>query len=1153
MLNELDELRALLFGEAPFERATGPEVHLLALLAPYLEDDQVGVALAMAGEIDDPLTIALFAATLPDGASAYNEGDSLYANAVRNIRDHWRPEARLGALMRIAASAPPSPLLLDSLVQAIRAVPFYGRPVTEQLLSILGAEQVRRIGLFTEALPPTDLPGTTVGGSLREALNSPLEPKARILERIASQLSLDQVLDAIRSLPPEEPDTPVGIAWTPRSWALRTLIPRLAELGLASEAFDLVRTMAAPPHFATALGNIAEYLSAPQLEEALRLASAITDSQGAAIAQAQIAASASGDLRADAVAGSLAAAARNRGSFLPDRLASLVRPFPVDLVDQLVDLTETLDPKLQPELHATAALLEISSQYGPAESATLLHRALSAARQIDQGFQRSIALAGVTYYGRKDQLTLYLSREVLAALASIPDDFARWMRLDPVVEVLLASGIEGSEIAPFIRESAAYIGRLPNWVDGAYAQQVRRLIGNVDVDEARELASGCVRSMKANKVYKPVLLEAEYLQRPPILPPTGASPMVWFQQWFPRGLGAGGPEPAVKPPEASRTVSTGFAVPNDPDTPIAGESILSPGQPLYFWVEIGLPVAGSIETEPTQLPISIPKHAVVTVVLFAIPGGFEIDPASAIGALQLTDGSAMVSRQPSPTNPSPRDTAPATRLLFPITTPKRNGVARLRCSMYYKRVLLQSRVIEAIVGGPSQQGRLSSTLDYDVASTLRPEHIGKLTPHRMSVMVNSTAIGTHQFSFFGDEEFTQSLSIDAETIHTLVETARSALREAAWGNSNAWDGSSPYRYRQKIDAKQFTDDLYKLAIVGHRLYWGLMPEAFSREQQDQLHRLMARPGLIQIALQKSARYIFPAGLIYDHELNSALPRSSVSLCSHFSAAAGSGMDLWQSTCFRIGCPNQSDQTIVCPSGFWGFRHSLGFPVTVRPGQDIVTEIAGSENISVVGGLATDLALIVGHEKALRNLRPNLTCQLARSREGTFDLLRSGTAQVVYFYCHGGVRDKYAFIRVGPREEVAITFDGLASEHIQWAGVRPLVFINGCQTAALDPDAVFNLVNAFVGIANAGGVIGTEITVFEDLAAPFAVEFLKAFTSQDRVPAGEAARRARLSLLADLNPLGLAYVAFAQAGLRLEWSQAFDLGPPPDPPMWKPKN
>ena len=106
--------------------------------------------------------------------------------------------------------------------------------------------------------------------------------------------------------------------------------------------------------------------------------------------------------------------------------------------------------------------------------------------------------------------------------------------------------------------------------------------------------------------------------------------------------------------------------------------------------------------------------------------------------------------------------------------------------------------------------------------------------------------------------------------------------------------------------------------------------------------------------------------------------------------------------------------------------------------------------------------------------------------------------------------------------------------IRWPEARPLVFVNGCHTTQISPEQALGFVRAFIETVEASGVIGTEITIFEPLAQAFAEAFLRAFRGGE--PLGRALRRARLTLLAAYNPLGLVYQPFAYAGLKLTSSQ-----------------
>jgi hypothetical protein len=102
--------------------------------------------------------------------------------------------------------------------------------------------------------------------------------------------------------------------------------------------------------------------------------------------------------------------------------------------------------------------------------------------------------------------------------------------------------------------------------------------------------------------------------------------------------------------------------------------------------------------------------------------------------------------------------------------------------------------------------------------------------------------------------------------------------------------------------------------------------------------------------------------------------------------------------------------------------------------------------------------------------------------------------------------------------------------IRWPQARPLIFINGCHTTAISPAQALNLVKVLVERTAAAGVIGTEITIFEELAQPFAETLLPLFLAG--VPLGRAMRETRLQLLARNNPLGLVYTPHAYPLLRL---------------------
>jgi hypothetical protein len=300
---------------------------------------------------------------------------------------------------------------------------------------------------------------------------------------------------------------------------------------------------------------------------------------------------------------------------------------------------------------------------------------------------------------------------------------------------------------------------------------------------------------------------------------------------------------------------------------------------------------------------------------------------------------------------------------------------------------------------------------------------------------------------------------------------------------------------------------------------------------DQLNDLMRTPGLVQVAFKESERLLIPAALIYDRPLDTSL--STHELCGAFSEALEGQARLEESPCFLGMCPTYGQDHVVCPSGFWGFRHAMGMPISIGKGgsaaQPIITH---GDSPGMVMGVFKGFALLDAHESQLAELTKGKGWHLRTGdrRADVISMMRDEKPSLVYFYCHGGLQGTLPYIRVGTPREKGITRDNLRNSRIRWKENRPLVFINGCHTTALEPEKAFNFVGAFVRTAHASGVIGTEITVFEPLAGRFAEEFFERFVAGE--PVGGAVRGARLALLKNGNPLGLVYIPFALADLRL---------------------
>ena len=516
---------------------------------------------------------------------------------------------------------------------------------------------------------------------------------------------------------------------------------------------------------------------------------------------------------------------------------------------------------------------------------------------------------------------------------------------------------------------------------------------------------------------------------PPVpMPPPSAPPQP-----------GGEAETEISAPPPARVVNTGFADAAAPAAPLDPSVALACGESYLFWLDIGAPVARSAERTPVDLPWhQLPPMPELSVAIYSLAGndGFVLDPDTDLGALVVgARGDVMVSTQPGP------DDTPVsrTRLLFPLRAPVAEGVAQLRCSIFCRGTLVQSRLVTARVRrDPAQAGGpgFESVLDFTLAPALDPQHLSELPEPNLTVMLNRSAT-THDFTFFGAGGFKSQSSFDVLEVQDLITQARGGLRRAAWGDEDEWREDRPYLYVGSDDADRLRRDLVELAKRGFRFYASIADRLAGGDDPFELSDRLARPGSIQIATVESPRHVLPAALLYDYlGFDSTQPSDTYTLCPRFVRALGAGEDLETVECFTGDCESRGAATVICPSGFWGYRHRLGMPVSVVDAPDSPVAIAyGDEGPSMVLAGSTDFELLAAHTAAVTKLCPSLLT--ASSREETLSLMRQSGVHVLYFYCHGGVQDHVPFIKVGGAGERGITGDLLFTERIRWTAPRPL--------------------------------------------------------------------------------------------------------------------
>lgn len=605
---------------------------------------------------------------------------------------------------------------------------------------------------------------------------------------------------------------------------------------------------------------------------------------------------------------------------------------------------------------------------------------------------------------------------------------------------------------------------------------------------------------------------------------------------------------ATKVSEDARFVNTGFSSAEEPLISLDSDRPLRCDRWHYFWLEVGDLVPGAIEREPIVLPTNLlPQEAELRVVLFTNDEELELDSRTQVGALKIHGpGSPVEVIQPAsiPTSLPPDEPILRRRLFFAVRTPETEGGYRLRCNIYYRQILVQARSVEVRVSDSDAVvlDALLTTLDYTLSRSLAPTLLEPMEEHSLSLMMNADGDGSHGLYFYGKEDFHRSVRFDGQQVQDFIGRSRKALRMASWGSEAEWnpDEKREYRYKESATFDFFFPDLHRLAVAGYRSYDVIANQLFGGpEEAERFAERMRAPGRLQLALRESARLMIPVALLYDHPLDTFLPVEQSHLCPEFKKAWSSSTPLEEQACFRGSCPSYGSSQIVCPSGFWGFRHSIGVPLTIGSDRLSPPTISGEmvfrEFPDVTLAVSTDdeMQERLSHVAELRKLIPAGNLFYADTRESTLKRMKERNTHVVYFYCHGGVApDGAPFIKVGPLSDPEIGRDTLRNEKIRWSGPRPVVFINGCHTTDLEPERAIDLVSGFIETAGASGVIGTDITIFEPLAVAFGEHFLRRFLLQ-KLSLGDSIRFARLKLLKEqLNPLGLVYIPFGLASLHL---------------------
>ncbi|GHN00338.1 hypothetical protein WSM22_18270 [Cytophagales bacterium WSM2-2] len=469
--------------------------------------------------------------------------------------------------------------------------------------------------------------------------------------------------------------------------------------------------------------------------------------------------------------------------------------------------------------------------------------------------------------------------------------------------------------------------------------------------------------------------------------------------------------------------------------------------------------------------------------------------------------------------PPPSDSA---ELRFSLRTKSEEQSARLRVGIYFRNNLIQSLIVKAVISNYPPSGSNSARVDFSLTTDLVDfEH---LTDRAINIATNYSGVGTHSF-FVSGSQINRQFDFSEGQINSAAAAARRALENICFKKNFFSKRQYLYTSDNTGSLDKLRKDIITLASCGLDLYSAIVISD-DWDFHKQLSAELQIKRTIQVASTDSARFVFPWAMVYDKRLGS----DNLSLCDLFEE------DLREKNpirCFAGSCAHNDNSKVVCPSRFWGFRHIIEQPVSLTKDKALQLH---PRQITVPGGNAsmaisvnTKLSRFDTHEKDLASLA-KLNRKVLKSKDELLSTLeKQEDHAIIYFYCHGK-RDRFGgYLSIGNNECFkSRDLIGITLNH------SPFVFINGCETVGFTPDDLVDFNSNFTA-CRASGIMGTEISIPEILAAHFASGFFKYFLSGKTV--GESLYEQRHQMLRDKNLLGLAYTPYCLSNLHLTYTNS----------------
>jgi chaperonin GroEL len=458
-----------------------------------------------------------------------------------------------------------------------------------------------------------------------------------------------------------------------------------------------------------------------------------------------------------------------------------------------------------------------------------------------------------------------------------------------------------------------------------------------------------------------------------------------------------------------------------------------------------------------------------------------------------------------------------------VTTPPQEvTLATLRICLYFGAHIVQTYSVEAEVR-PREEISFGAWALQDFNLTHHLTDLDGLSKPNLGIFTNSNGRESHRIILRSTDRTLTFLMTEGQ-VTTALDAARTTLLAV---HKEALSG----RLVPKRDAgslQAFKRDLRKVACKGAELFVALLADR--PEERKMLRSEHSTTMTMQSVMSRTSSFGFPWALLYDVPLTVGRPQDFTD-CSVIDELT----QLPEGQDPPSGCPHAPHRAeTVCPYGFWGYRHIIEQPPSV-PSDASLCRVITPSNQPPELLMCIDQTLKVSvtktHLDKLLSHLPSFKVQPFRTYNDVVKALSRPRVEFLYFYAHAqpeSVQVGLAGDRIVASDFIGWT-DGDNWSQDHWRVTSPLVFLNGCDSAATSPRTMLGLVRAFA-TAYAAGVIGTEIPILQVAAGEPAEVFWQQMHA--RSSAGQALRRMRFALLRRGSLLGLAYTAYCSADLTL---------------------